>query len=327
MERVPEISVIVPVYNVQDYLEKCVDSILNQTFGNLEILLVDDGSTDESGRICDRLARDHSRIRVFHQENRGLSDARNTGIRNASGDLIGLVDSDDYLAPEMYDRLYGALTEADAQAAVCGYLKVDAEGCPIPGTDQKNYRINKAVMDGQEFVSKRFLESSGVVIMACNKLYRKALFDTVLFPEGRIHEDHFVFTRLLLPCKRIACIPYIGYYYYQREGSITNRKASLRQYDRVEAIRGNIADCEKAGLTVLLPSMESNMFYYLWDTYSGLAPGEQRSERAKEAVRLHGEVLGLLKKHGMLSGKIYLRSLLFHTAPGLYLLIRKGRNR
>lgn len=239
-----KISVIVPVYNVESYVEACLRSILRQTFRDLEILVVDDGSTDSSGEICERLSREDERIHVFHQENGGLSAARNTGLQAASGEFVAPVDSDDLLSPAYMEKLLNACLQNHAQASVCdcrGFTE-DREWEAAAG-EQKDCREEKSV---QTFSSAECLEhmyhpiSSGMSFTAWGKLYQRSLFTEkkLEYPVGKIHEDQFVTYQLLDAAERIAYVPEELYWYRTRSGSIMHRKFDRRRLDLMEATRG-----------------------------------------------------------------------------------------
>ena len=205
------ISVIVPVYNVEPWLRQCLDSIVGQTYGDLEILLVDDGSTDRCGAVCGEYARADARIRVFHTENRGLSAARNLGLREAKGELIGFVDADDWIEPEMYAVLLAAMEETGADVSIC-----------------RNW--NETAFSAEEGKSEVWFGEEALAALlygkinnaAWNKLYRKHLFRVVFFPEGTNYEDVFVMHRIVEQAKCVTMVPFAGYHYRQRPGSITD---------------------------------------------------------------------------------------------------------
>lgn len=213
----PLISVIVPVYRVEAFLPRCLDSVRNQTYRNLEILLVDDGSPDNCGKICDEYAQIDPRIRVIHKENGGLSSARNAGLDAARGALIGFVDSDDWIAPEMYEKLLSALEKWNAQLACCGRYDVREKTGQqkiglCPKTDE--------CLSGVAFAGRIF-RYDGCDSSACDKLYRRELLENMRYPEGRVCEDMPVIYRIALKAERVALCPEPLYYYYHRQGSIT----------------------------------------------------------------------------------------------------------
>ena len=217
MEQKPLISVIVPVYNVAAYLPRCIDSILAQTYANLEILLVDDGSTDDSGFICDEYAKKDTRIRVLHKENGGLSSARNAGLDAAAGQYIGFVDSDDWIEPEMYSQMLALMEKNDAQMVCAGRYDVDSE------TGEKTVGLcpdREELVSGETLAGRIFLwdhcDSS-----ACDKLCRRELFDGIRYPEGKTSEDIPVTYRLALKAQRVVLCDKPFYNYFHRSGSIS----------------------------------------------------------------------------------------------------------
>ncbi len=235
----PLISVVVPVYNVASYLEKCLDSILAQTFQDMEVIVVDDGATDGSGAICDRYARQDPRVRVIHQANGGLSAARNCGIEHASGTYIGFVDSDDYIAPDMYETLLGLLTSQRADIAMCAlYDMYDGQPVKVNTTEQ-------VMTVGREEAMKIVLEAEIVSVTAVNKLYRRSLFDTVRYPVGKTAEDAFVIIELLDLCDTVVITSAQKYYYIHRGNSITSRSFNPHTLDTIEAYRKNAALIER----------------------------------------------------------------------------------
>ncbi|MBO0454297.1 MULTISPECIES: glycosyltransferase family 2 protein [Enterococcus] len=223
-----EISIIVPVYNVEKYLKKCVDSILNQTFKDFELILVDDGSPDNSGMICDEYAEQDSRVRVIHKENGGLSDARNAGIDVAKGKYIGFVDSDDYIAEDMYELLYRNIIKEDADLSICGIYDV------YPGKTLKKKELFYKVLDSIETMILIF-HGNNISVHAVNKLYRSHLFSSIRYPLGKYHEDSFIIVDIIDLCNKIVIDSTQSYYYYHRVGSINTEKFSERQFDFIEA--------------------------------------------------------------------------------------------
>lgn len=218
----PLISVIVPVYKVEKYLDRCIRSIAIQSYRQLEIILVDDGSPDNCGRICDRWASADFRIRVIHKKNGGLSDARNTGIEQSHGEYLCFIDSDDYIEPEMIELLWHAIEKNGVSISICNYV-YEYEKM----TDNTRKKRQEAYqIAAEEIVScQRLLKimSDGKYTfgeVAWNKLYKKKLFDQIRYPVGKIHEDEFVFHRLIYQSGKMACIPYVGYHYLQHSGSI-----------------------------------------------------------------------------------------------------------
>lgn len=224
------ISVIVPVYKVEKYLRKCVDSILAQTYTNLEIILVDDGSPDNCPAICDYYANKDSRIKVIHQENGGLSAARNAGLDIASGDYIGFVDSDDYISPEMYKKLYEAMKEADADISICNFQKVDEAG--------KRTKTEETIESGTLTNIQALTELQGknglCFVISCNKLFKHHIFNGLRFPLRRYCEDNYIAHIILNRAQKIVCSNECLYYYTQRKNSIMNSNSLKLAVDEID---------------------------------------------------------------------------------------------
>lgn len=227
------ISVIVPVYDVERYLEKCIESICVQTFTALEIILVDDGATDRSSNICDEWALKDSRIRVIHKANGGLSDARNAGIEVASGAWYMFVDSDDTITPDTIERLYLAAVEHECEMAVCNMVRIYDDGETEPFYHPVS---DLTVWAGQQRFETLKQPS------ACNKLFRADLFRDVRFPKGKFYEDTFVYHILAHRTNRIVLTGHDGYYYLSRRESILGQpKYTDRYFDFIEAVYTRMA--------------------------------------------------------------------------------------
>lgn len=228
-----KISVIVPVYNVEQYLERCVESIINQTYKNLEIILVNDGSTDNSGKLCDELAKKDDRIKVIHKENGGLSDARNTGIEVAESELIGFIDSDDYIDKDMYEVLYNNLRTTNSDLSMCGLYDVFNNIIP-----SQVKQVDILELTSQEAI-KMVMEAKILSVTAVNKLYKKELFSDLKFELGKIAEDAFIMIKLLDKCEKVVATNEKKYYYIHRENSITTQKFSPKFLNVIEAYEQN----------------------------------------------------------------------------------------
>lgn len=253
------ISIIVPVYNVEKYLKKCVDSILAQNFCDIEVLLVDDGSTDLCPELCDDYVRQDERVRVIHKKNGGLSDARNAGIDAAKGDLLAFVDGDDYIAPQMFDVLYENIIQTDADISVCDFIRVK-ENDIVLINDTNNIRTS----DYPYFLNDLFESSVKVVLtVAWNKLYKKAVFDGVRYPVGRYHEDEAVIHRLLVNCSKIVYTDSALYYYVQHQGSIMSLAIEKRVPDYFFSISDRISFLEEKGFHEEAKKAYDNLLFYL----------------------------------------------------------------
>lgn len=239
-------SIILPVYNVEDYVEQSIQSILKQTHPHFELIIVNDGSTDTSGEICEEYAREDGRIHLIHQENQGLSMARNNGLEVATGDYILFVDSDDYIHRDLLSVLYGHLRKHDAAVSVCDYLAV-AEDEKESNYETSVYDTTYQVLDSLEAVSEIVEKSQARMIIACGKLYEKELFNQVRYPQGKYHEDEFVTYRLFYQAQKIVVTDAQLYFYRQRSESITGNRYSLKRLDKLEGLKEAISFFEEQG--------------------------------------------------------------------------------
>lgn len=221
----PLISVIIPVYNVEVYLERCVESVRRQTYNNLEILLIDDGSTDGSGNLCDGLQGRDERIRVIHQPNGGLSAARNAGIQHCCGEFIAFLDSDDFICENHVELLFDNLEEEQADIAI-GILKV-TESDTIPAIASYS---KKQIWDGLA-ATEYLLYQKCFSTSACAKLYHRSLWNDIAFPEGKLFEDTVTLPYVFAKAKKIVWINAEIYGYFKRPGSITKTSFHNRMMD------------------------------------------------------------------------------------------------
>ncbi|MEC5424036.1 glycosyltransferase [Virgibacillus sp. C22-A2] len=222
----PTISIIVPVYNVEAYLRKCLDSIIAQTFTNFEVILVNDGSTDDSGVICDEYAAKDSRIIVVHKEYGGVSSARNAGVELVKGDYIGFVDGDDYIEKDMYLTLFHLCQENESDIAICNLGRV-IDGKLINGG---NHEVYIKEFTNEEGMSELF---KGVLyrFSLCNKLFSRKCFQDIQFPEGRIHEDLSTTYKLFANAQKIVYSNFLGYIYVKRNNSILTSRFNQSRLD------------------------------------------------------------------------------------------------
>ncbi len=229
MDRQPLISIIVPVYKVEKYLDKCVSSIVNQTYQNLEIILVDDGSPDSCGAMCDAWAAKDSRIRVIHKENGGLSDARNAGLAVANGEYVSFVDSDDWVSWGFIENLWNAIEQTGSDISTCLIIPV-YEGEHV---DPRHCPGEIECIQAEEALSRLIEDKLRQVVW--NKLYKREVIADILFAKGKLHEDEFWSYQIIGNARRIAITDAPGYYYLQRGESIMGSKYTLRRLDAIEA--------------------------------------------------------------------------------------------
>lgn len=259
----PLISIIVPVFNVEKYLERCLDSLISQSYRNIEIVLIDDGSTDESGKICDRYAKEHSNLIVIHQENQGLSMARNAGLDIAKGDYIGFVDSDDYVEPKMFEELYNNLLGNNADISVCSFYEDDEDETNIMRVELKNEDITN--FDAMKNIASQ--NNGHAFVVMWNKLFKKTLFDTIRFPIGKIHEDQFIIHKLYFVSNKISTFSSCLYHHINRSTNISTSSTAFKHFDDFDAVFERIEFCKENNLFFLYQSIEQHLTilvkYYL----------------------------------------------------------------
>ncbi len=228
------ISVIIPIYKVEKYLDKCISSIVNQTYNNIEIILVDDGSPDKCPEICRKWANQDTRIRVIHKENGGLSDARNHGIELAKGAYLMFIDSDDTIAVNMVQLMHERIIQDHSDLVLCNILYVDEQDCAIFKED-KPLPIRDGIISKDEAFDHLSGNKSHHYVVACNKLYPRKIFFDLKFKVGKLHEDEFIGHLVYDQCEKISCISRPLYRYTQRANSITNSDYTLPRTDAIEA--------------------------------------------------------------------------------------------
>ncbi len=234
------ISIIVPVFNVEKYIERCVKSIENQSYRNLEIILVDDESPDRCPQICDEYAKRDERIKVLHKKNGGLSDARNAGLDVATGEYIAFVDSDDWVEPDFIEQLYVNAKKEDADISIIGCTLVWDDGRKKTVSKDKGYYVFDREKAIREMLAQRKFGC-----MVCQKMYRKQIFDTVRFPVGKLYEDVAVSMPTFLKAKKVVVSGNHGYNYYQRNDSIVNSKFDERKLYFLECCQNIIKYSDK----------------------------------------------------------------------------------
>ena len=314
-EKAPLLSIIVPVYKVENYLPKCIDSILAQTFTDFELILVDDGSPDDCPALCAAAEKD-ARVRVIHQKNGGLSAARNAGLDAARGAWIGFVDSDDYIAPEMYEVLYKAVQSTGADLALCDYAEVDEAGTPCP---QMHVSLSGGELTGQELLKR----ASGLMVqLAWNKLYRRAIFTQLRYPEGKLNEDLFLIPEVCLQIQKAVVVPKALYYYVQRGGSIMSGNKTLRHFDAAEAAQ-RYWDClVKNAAYDALANAAQYVMGCVSRIYRQLSPALRKAPRSREMLRMQFEVVNRTRRYCTVPGGLWLQSWLLWHFPQTYSRLR-----
>ena len=228
------ISIIIPVYNVEAYLDRCILSVVSQTYPELEIILIDDGSTDNCSDICDHWAARDPRIRVIRQANAGLSAARNAGLAIASGSYLFLLDSDDYIAHNAVELLLHAVKTTDADMVICDFEK----GSDPDYAFARSPSASPYTIDSQTALQQIYTGSHNALrfVIACCKLYKRSLYSNIRYPEGKIFEDIYTTHKLLYRCNRIAMLDMPLLYYFQRPDSIMNTSFNIKKLDYLQAL-------------------------------------------------------------------------------------------
>ena len=311
----PLISVIVPVYRTEAYLAECIESLLGQTYKNIEIILIEDGSPDGCPAICDTYAEKDPRIRVIHKANAGVAAARNTGLAAVKGDYIAFADSDDIALPEMMEKLLEAAVSSQAAIATCGFKVI--------GEKTNVRRAGASAVEKPEELLRDILLDRNNAAVLWNKLFAAKLFDGIRFPEGEIHEDFAVLCRLIGDAERIACTDYIGYCYRRREGSLLDEGYSTammrQQFSDIRIWRDYLSEHYPA----LLPDLKA----YRAEQYLRMAALYLQSGRStetdeyrylKDGVRRN---LGRILRHRSLGADKKVKSLLILL--GLYKPLRR----
>lgn len=292
-----KVSVIVPIYNTEAYLERCVDSLLAQTYTNLEVVLVDDGSTDRSPAICDRYATQDVRVKVVHKPNGGLSSARNAGLDVATGEYIGFVDSDDYVSADMYRLLAERLDTSVCDIANAMYVRVDEEDKTYPS--RVPHDSNEEI-SSESFVRELMLHTGDVSV--CTKLFRREMFSDIRFVEGKLNEDLLFMIEIFSRVKKVAFIGHIGYYYFVRSGS-TSSGYGKAVIDMVENSLQAKAAVDKHFPMLKKEALRFALYQHM--AYLLLVPREE----AHKDNAVYKNALAYLRRHALASvGNPYLKN-------------------
>ena len=316
------ISVIVPIYNAEKYLVRCVDSILAQTYKEIEIILINDGSTDQSENICNEYAKRDQRIRVIHQKNEGVSCARNRGIDESTGEYLSFIDSDDWIDCTMYDDLIRLATKYDADIVECGYRWIKPDTIyDRENTGKIDIYTNLEALNQLYYGDQLF---GGISIVPWNKLYRRGLFDSIRYPEGFIYEDVGTTPKTIYAAKRVVKYNKNLYNFYFSPDSITRSEYSLKSLDSI-AMRHLIMNFfNDKGLNELHDYMEASylgaIIYNYCECYGRRSDG-QYAESAVSLVKRFREGYRAAKPNRSVRKDI--RNVLFEISPQAYYYTRK----
>lgn len=305
-----KISVIVPVYNIEHYIEECIKSILNQTFKEFELLLVDDGSTDSSLNICRGYEKKDNRIKVIHKKNGGLSDARNVGIEKACGKYICFIDGDDFIANDTLENMYNLILKNNSQIAVCNMVRYyeDEDTGVFYRPSEKNI-----VLEGKD----RFktLEQPSV----CNKMFKTDLFDGVRFPYGKYYEDTFVYHELVMKANSVVLTGKDSYYYRCRRGSILDGGYSKKYFDFMEAVYLRATFLDQNNIKEYADEAYLHMYSSLSNAYNNLDSSSDELKPLFDVAKdRYNKVFKRLIKDKNFNIKQKLRFILLRYSPKLH---------
>ncbi|MBQ5823850.1 MAG: glycosyltransferase [Clostridia bacterium] len=314
----PQISIVIPVYNVEAYISACITDILNQTFSDFELILVNDGSTDSSGSICDEFARIDNRIRVIHKKNGGASDARNCGIDVAKGDWIMFFDSDDCFEPNIVQTLYETAQRENADMAVCSidlFNEDYLEEKYIPD----HFAVTPGIFSGSEILSTGRIPT--IYVTPWCKIFKKALFDNLRYTVGRICEDEAIIHRILHRCKKIVVTSDILYHYRQLQNSVSHTVSPKRLdalyafYDRFFFYKEN--NIQNSSIVL------NSYFWNLDNYYLRVEKNTESAPRLRECLKNTRKLIPHYLKQKDISIKDRILKLLFCISPTIYKLITK----
>lgn len=308
------ISIIVPVYNVEKYLRQCLDSIINQTYKNLEIILADDGSEDSSGKICDEYAKVDNRIKVIHNEHMGVSCTRNVGLDNATGEYISFIDSDDCVAENFIETLYKLCIDNNCDISECDFSKF---------TDKikvDNFKRKIKILDRHKMQLRLHSRYYVRTVIPVNKLCKRYLYENLRFPAGKIHEDEFITYKVFYNCKSDIVVSNEKLYYYRHNSqSITGSKFTLKRLDSLEALQERIRFYESNNEQELRDSSFVRYQNLLRTCYIFLKKDAENPE--KELEKIMKEFKSSFGEYIYLHDAWKIKNIIFIVAPSLYYVL------
>lgn len=316
-----KVSIVVPIYNIADYVSDTLTSLINQTYTDIEILAVDDGSTDNSGKLCDDFALRDKRIKVIHKQNGGLSSARNAGIDVATGEYIMFLDGDDRLVPDAVERLVFLLKEnPDTDLIQFTYSEVDAKGVPLYPYVYSN---TVDVVDDEREKFERLYKIGGPAASACTKLLRLSLFDSLRFCEGLIHEDEYIVTDILSRTKKVVYFDAALYLYYFRNGSIITSSFTPKKLDIFKVFDRRIGVLREKGYTDLLQREWTRVFETIIRLYCGAKSCGYTAEALAVKERLRDVPYDIKSGMGIKQKVIFIVCKRFNSFINIIYLLKK----
>ena len=315
----PKLSIIVPIYNVEKYLPRCIESILNQTFREFELILINDGSTDNCKEICEKYKKIDSRIIVVNKKNGGVSSARNFGIDISRGEYIGFVDPDDFIDANMYEILFNTANSYNSDMVICDYYKVSEYD--IKKYEEIQLNNKGIIVENINNIDaiERILTVGEKFIVAWNKIYKRRLFENLRYNEGMIYEDEFLAHRILYRCNKVSIINSSLYYYVQRKGSIVNSTFSSKKFDKVYAIKDRVDFLKDKGIVNLIYKAEKSFIdYFVWNYFVGYQRLENIEYELKRLKKEFNSVFYRILDNKLISIKEKLTLCILYLSPYLY---------
>lgn len=313
------VSVIVPIYKVEKYLNNCIESIIKQTYKNMQIILIDDGSPDNCGKICDEYKLKDARIEVIHKKNGGLSDARNCGIDMARGKYIVFIDSDDYIDKYYIEKLYMAIKKEGVKLAQCNILRVD---------DEKNilkkigYEQNE-IKSGKEIIKEQYGVHVIENTVVWNKMYEIELFKDIRFPIGKIHEDEFTTYKILYNLEKVAIINDYLYFYRENENSIMKQNFSIKKLDRIDAYKEKMIFFKTKEKDIFIKTLIRYIEEIKSDYINAKKYIPDFNKLKKSLLNEYRHTYNLLTLQKEISIKYKLKMFVFYISPKLHLFLKK----
>lgn len=316
----PKISIIIPIYNSSNYLTKCIDSVRSQSYTNLEIILVNDGSTDNSIDMCNDFAEKDERIIIIDKTNGGVASARNHGLDKATGDYIGFVDSDDYIASQMYEELLEAAITHEADIAECGYFIIDANT-----ETKKKFSLKEEVVEGNHLCSYRYLSKINTTNYNVNKLYKRFLFEELRYKDLAYSEDFCLNAIAFYECNKKVTISGCYYYYFQNVNSACKKPFSKPKFDIIQAGK-EIYKFHELRFTDLCPTVAVYIVSNILACYYELFFSNQCSEKEYRKLLIDDfrSYYPIAKKSNFINVKRMRMSMrLFAISPSTYCHFKK----
>lgn len=311
------ISIIVPVYKVEKYLKRCILSITNQTYENLEIILVDDGSPDNCPLICDEMAEKDERIKVIHQENKGLSGARNAGIDIAKGEYIAFVDSDDFIAEDFIEVLYNACISTQSDIAQSKYEYVTKDELLHSKEEGQLYTYS-----GIEMIENMYIPDGAYFVVAWNKLYKASLFENIRYPLGRIHEDEATTHLLYYKAQRAVFVDRFLYGYFTAEESITRNAFNKKRLDWEWAVNNRLDFLKEKNLYKIyikaVKAYADGVIDLYYQCRESLKDSDMEQKELKRKIKKRVKECKIYRKYEKLPLSTYIGYKIFDISPMLY---------